>query len=469
MLPQFRCLIVLFVGLGAMLTPPRESSAEAPIPVPSMLRPNILLIITDDQRHDSVGEFMPRTQTRLFDQGVTFTSAYTTTSSCAPSRTSILTGLYARNHGVKLNSIPFAGRSITEPLQQAGYRTGLVGKYLNRSSGRPQPGYDFWVSLPGGSGSFINPFLFVGQLGMLRQGYVTHLLRDYSLQFLDEAASGVNPFFLVFAPTAPHNPATPDEESVRLYETLPPNRPPSFNERDMRHKPAWLQQTRRLSPRRVEQIDEFRRRQLQSLQPLDQAIDQLLERLALLNQLDNTVVIYLSDNGMMWGEHRLMSKNVVYEESARTPLAIRYPGSPGAQVRSEIVANIDLAPTILDLAGVSPPWSMDGVSLVPLLRGESPRWRPGIIIEGWESRDAREPYEAFHTGRHVLVDNASGDRELYDLSVDPGQLRNLIRASPEYRTLERTLAGQFREARRSARANTLNSSGRSPRGRRFSS
>jgi N-acetylglucosamine-6-sulfatase len=177
-----------------------------------------------------------------------------------------------------------------------------------------------------------------------------------------------------------------------------------------------------------------------------------------LNALDNhkvasnTVVIFISDNGMMWGEHRLLSKNVVYEESTRVPFAIRYPKFPGGIVRPEVVANIDIAPTILELAGIQSPWKMDGVSLVPLLTnaaassGTASHWRPGIVLEGWLSKFQRVPFNAFHTDQFVYVENNGGDKELYDLKIDPGQNTNLIGRSRTYLEIETQMAKMLREA-----------------------
>lgn len=413
---------------------------------PTMQRPNFVLIVSDDQRYDGVGAFMPQTQKRLFDEGITFERAYITTSSCAPSRASMITGLYARNHGVHLNSKRLSHASISELLQASGYSTGLVGKYLNVSNGSPAPGYDFWVSFPGGSGPFINPELFVGTERAVRPGYITYLLRDYALQFLQQAAEDKKPFFLVFAPTAPHNPATPDAEAAALYKGLPKHRPRSFNEADIKDKPSWIKQMKSLTSLRMAQIDNFRMRQLRTLWPLDRTVDQLLTKLDELNLSDNTVVMYISDNGMMWGEHRLMSKNVVYEESSRVPFAVRYSKFLKGVVRSEVVANIDIAPTVLELAGVQSPWKMDGRSLVPLLIGESTEWRPGVVLEGWLKRDLREPFKAFHSGRFVYVENESGDKEVYDLQIDPGQLTNLRGRSRTYLEIEKQMARHLREA-----------------------
>jgi len=419
-------------------------------------RPNFLVIITDDQRFDAVGAFMPRTQRRIFDEGVAFERAYITTSVCAPSRATILTGLYARNHGVRVNSAPFNRPSLAQLLQSNGYNTGLVGKYLNTSNGVQAPGYDYWVSMPGGSGAFIDPELVVGTQRSVHPGYVTHLFRDYALEFLQRSSGDSRPFFLIFAPTAPHNPATPEAESAELYKGLSKHRPRSFNEANISDKPEWLQHLKALTPQRMSQVDRFRLRQLRTLWPLDGAVDALLTSLQERNLLDNTVVMFISDNGMMWGEHRLLSKNVVYEESTKVPFAIRYPKFKGGVVRREVVANIDIAPTIVELAGIESPWKMDGVSLVPLLTDEATQWRPGVVLEGWLTKAQRTPFHAFHTEQFVYVENHGGDKELYDLGIDPGQLTNLLGRSGTYLEIERQMAKMLREAGVAPMANVVN-------------
>jgi arylsulfatase A-like enzyme len=184
------CIVVLcpaaVVSLGYCedATPPEEDKGASEQEQHSSSRPNFLVIITDDQRHDAVGAFMPRTQRRIFDEGVAFERGYITTSACAPSRASVLTGLYARNHGVRLNSSPFTKTSIAQLLQSKGYHTGLVGKYINTSDGGQAPGYDYWVSMPGGSGAFINPLLVVGKERSVHPGYVTHLFREAVFLYL---------------------------------------------------------------------------------------------------------------------------------------------------------------------------------------------------------------------------------------------------------------------------------------------
>ena len=388
-------------------------------------RPNILVIITDDQRFDTVKDFMPRTQARIFNEGMTFTRAYATTPLCCPSRSSILTGMYASRHGVLNNDSTLKVPTFVPGLQQSGYYTGLVGKYLNSEIATPKPGYDYWVGLPD-EGSYNNPLLNLNGNWVAHQGYLTYLLRDYVIDFLRKAAArGDQPFFLFFNPRTPHTPleAAPGDEN--LYPDLLPHRPPSYNEIDLSDKPRWILSRPMLDARADQEIDNLRRKQLQMLWSLDQSIDAILEELKNQNQLDRTVIMYVSDNGYFWGEHRLIGKVRVYEPASRIALALRYPPLvPAGTVEPRLVANIDLTPTIMQLAGLTIPNDLDGRSLVSLLQTQTPpSWRSDLLIEAWP---LDQPYSAVHTGRYVYVDNDNDRPELYDLIKDPDQLQNSV-------------------------------------------
>jgi len=430
---------------------PATASAQAG----AMARPNVLIILSDDQRYDTM-DYMPRTRARIFAEGVTFSSAYITTPLCCPSRSSILTGMYAHKHGVRLNPIPLRKETFVERLKKNGYFTGQVGKYLNSWDGSARTEFDVWVAGPGGAAHYFNPRLNVNGSWTAHQGYLTQVLRDYAMEFLKRAAQQEKPFVLLFSPNAPHfayppsggtprgpldlaffmRPPEPAPGDERLYEGLPPHRPPSFNKLDPSTKPRWFRSLLPLTTDLIAQIDAFRRKQLQSLNALDQAIDSLLTALAGQGKLDQTLVVYLSDNGHFWGEHGIAwGKNAVYEESSRVPFAVRYPPlASRPRVESRLVANIDLAPTIYELAGLPIPPDVDGRSLVPLLDPARPRtpsglpWREELLIEGWASTPAQElgwaPYAAIHTGRQVYVETEGDRSELYDLTADPYQLHN---------------------------------------------
>ncbi|MCB0310441.1 MAG: sulfatase-like hydrolase/transferase, partial [Bdellovibrionales bacterium] len=397
-----------------------------PRPLSSQERPNILLIISDDQRYDQGGDFMPITQERIFNEGASFKKAYITTPACCPSRASILTGLYASHHKVFTNLHFLKEKTFVEDLKQSGYYTGLVGKYLNTANGDPRPEFDYWASIEGGSVSYTNPRMNINGKWRREKGYVTDVFADQAESFLDQALRQDKPFFLMFSVRAPHFPAKPPAELEQMYHNLDLHHPPSFNELDRSDKPNWLQARPLLSEAKQERIDQFFIKQLKCLWRLDEVIGEIVSQIESHGELDNTVIFYLSDNGLMRGEHGLTSKDVPYEPAIRVPFALRYPTliPEPVTISDKIVSNIDIAPTIYDLAGIDPKRKLDGISLKKLLEG-SEQWRQDLLIEGWRSADARNPFAALHTGDAIFVLNQLDKPELYDLVQDPYQLENL--------------------------------------------
>ena len=421
------------------LTPMPTASPTPDIPEGA----NILIIMSDDQRYDTMA-YMPRTQALIFDQGVSFSRAYITTPSCCPSRASLLTGLYAYNHEVHENQDPLEKPTLMEDFHAAGYFTGLVGKYLNSWDGSMRPEYDFWVSFEGGSSPYYDPRLNVQGEWIDHSGYMTYILGDYTLEFLDQALEKEAPFVLLFTPNAPHEPSDPAPGDEILYPDLPLYRPPSFNEADVSDKPDWVQEYEPLTEERIEAIDQLRRRQIQSLNALDQVVESVITRLEQAGELDNTFVVYLSDNGFFWGEHRRQrGKGYAWEESILVPFAVRYPLLfPEARQDNHLVSNIDLAPTFYQLAGLDAPAGMDGLSLIPLLRG-SPVWRDRLVIENWVRFG---PYIAVRTERYLYVEWESERPELYDMEDDPYQLVNQAE-NPAYDPVVRELRRFLRQSR----------------------
>jgi arylsulfatase A-like enzyme len=390
-------------------------------------RPNVVLIVSDDQRYDSI-EFMPLTKARIFDEGVTFTSGYVSTGWCCPSRASVLTGRYAHNHGVHLNSDPLDETTLVQRLHEHGYYTGLVGKYLNSWDGAARPEFDFWVAWDGGKSRYFDPTLNVNGVWGDRPGYMTYILRDYAVQFLGQAAEQDKPFLLIFAPNAPHHPYDPAPGDEDLYMNVVRPWPPNYNEQDISDKPVWLQGRSLISPEDQEGDLKIRRLQWQMLWSLDQSIGAILDALDRQGQLDNTLIIYLSDNGLLINEHRLAGKAYVYEEVTHVPFALRYPSLlPAPKMESRLVANIDIAPTIYELVGIPIPPEVNGRSLVSLLQDRGD-WRDDLLLEGWPDTG---PYAAVHDGRYVYVETEGHRSELYDLEKDPYQLENRA-DDPEY-------------------------------------
>lgn len=413
-------------------------------------RPNFLVIVTDDQRFDTM-QYMPETKKVIFDQGVTFMHGYITTPLCCPSRVSILTGAYAHNSGVRENPDKFFKPTVIQDLHNHGYYTGLVGKYLNSWNGDPKPEYDYWASYFRGESPYYNPVLNVNGHWFTNLGYITDILGTYSMQFVKEAISSNKPWILLYAPIAPHAPTEPYIGDLGLYPNLEPFRPPSFNEVDVSDKPTWLQNRNPLSEAEIAGIDKFRRSQILTLVSLDRAIGALLNSLKEQGQLDNTFIIFLSDNGKFWGEHRITSKNSFYEEAIKVPFAVRYPPlTPKPYVDEHLVANIDIAPTIYELAGIKPTGlKMDGMSLVGLLN-KTVLWRDSLLFEGWPPRGI---YSAIHTDRYVYAETQGDRNELYDLQNDPYQLTN-IADDPAYQDIIKELKAKLDKVREPASAPT---------------
>ncbi len=404
-------------------------------------RPNILLIITDDQRIGTM-EYMPETQKLIFDQGVEFAQGFDTTPFCCPSRSSILTGMYAHNHGVLVNEKTLKFRTLVNDLHENGYYTGLIGKYLNSWKGAQRPEFDYWVSFYRGDSVYYSPDLNVNGVWGPREGYITYLFRDYMLDFLDKAAWSRKPFLMVLSFNAPHAPTTPANEDLELFQDLEPHRPPSFNEEDISDKPASITGKDFLTEKKITLIDKDRRNQILTLQPVDRSIAAIIQKMEAMGTLDNTMIIYLSDNGKHWGEHRLDGKSSAYEESIRVPFAMRYPPLiPTPYVENRLVANIDIAPTIYQLAGLPIPEKVDGISMFKLFDGKSD-WRTSLLLEAWPSRGH---WSAIRTGDSIYIETVDDVSEFYDLTTDPFELENAINL-PQYQAEIAELKAILQEA-----------------------
>ncbi len=422
---SFLAAFALFVSLG-----PAAKAQDDPTD-----RPSILLIVTDDQRWDTLWA-MPEVQRSLVQRGIEFTESFTTSSLCCPSRASILTGGYPHTTGVYRQGGPYGGfrafddsTTIATELHDAGYRTGLFGKYLDSYqhdalTGYVPPGWDRWVA-------FVHSQFF--DYGLTVDGIVHHRDHepdDYSTDVLAAHAEGFirgteGPVLAVFAPAAPHAPAVPAPIDETGFDDLPEWRPPSFDESDRSDKPAYVQALHPVGAGRTEDLEILRRNQYRSLQAVDRAVGRLLDALEDTGRLDDALVIFTSDNGLLWGEHRWLKKEVPYEEAIRVPLIVRADAIVGeARTDDHLVANIDLAPTIAAAAGVELP-DADGRSLLPLLEGRPETWRRALLIEHMRGTNPIPTYCALRTPRHLFVSYETGERELYDLQDDPFQLRNL--------------------------------------------
>jgi N-acetylglucosamine-6-sulfatase len=406
--------------------------------------PNIVLILTDDQRWDSMWA-MPKTRHLLGDHGVRFTNSFVVNALCCPSRASILTGRYSHGTGVYTNFPPLGGFSAFDPtstiatvLQARGYRTALMGKYLNGyTRTEVPPGWDTWNAFNNptrGVTYFDYPMSQNGKevhYGSAPADYSTDVLAGLARTFITETHQ---PFFLYFATSAPHMPAAAAPRDAHVFPDLPPLRPPSFDEADTSDKPPWLSAIPPFEAGRIAREDDIRVAQDRSLPPVDDAVQSIVDTLRATGQLHNTLILYMSDNGYMYGEHRLGGKQVPYEESIRVPMILRYDPLTSRPTRDpRMVLNIDLAATFADAAGTQMP-NADGSSLLDLIRHPSMPGRRWFLIEhvrqfapSADNEGSPIPtYCAVRSRRWKYVYYADGSRELYDLAHDPYELQNLI-------------------------------------------
>jgi arylsulfatase A-like enzyme len=416
--------------------------------------PDLVLIVLDDGRRELL-RYMPNVRRHLIRKGIEFTNGYVVNPVCCPSRASILTGLYSHSTGVYTNRRPDGGfdafrdgSTIATWLHAAGYRTALIGKYLNQygPDGYVPPGWDRWFATFRNGGYFDYAAVSDGEtmhFGEDRGDYGTTVLASEAVSFIRETAAS-DPLFLYLTPHAPHEPATPERRDRDSFAGLPPWRPPSYDERDLSDKPAHMQDQPTLdAPQRAE-IDAFRIRQIQALQSVDRMVGRVVRALRETGRLDDTLLVFTSDNGMLWGEHRLFGKSEIYEEAVGVPFVVRYdPMIEEARSDEHLVLNIDFAPTLAELAGVEPE-EVEGRSLLPLLRGSGERWRHAFLIEHMGKHERSTPtFCAIHTARYVLVRFATGEEELYDLVRDPSQMTNRV-GRRGYRSIGRDLRSELR-------------------------
>lgn len=420
-----------------------ESEAQASQSRLDDERPNIIFVLTDDQPYETV-QYMPTVRDVLMKNGVVFENGFVTTPLCCPSRASILTGQYAHNHQVLTNRMPLGGApkfddsaTIATWLDDAGYRTGYFGKYLNayediQPYGYVPPGWDEWRTLL--DAAFYNYNLsnngVVETYGEAPDDFCADVTTRNAVDFI--AASKDEPFFMMVGYYNPHSPyfwAERHDEQFRANSALraEPYRNPAFMEEDRSDKPQYLQELNSIA---VEKIDITYKQMLRSLLSVDDGVASILNALEKTGLADKTVIVYLSDNGLTVGDHGFgLTKNCAYEACIRVPFIVHAPGMFPARVESRFAANIDLAPTFADLAGIDAPESVDGVSLLPLLTNEPTAWRDDLLLEHWPTEDgigAHIPeFYALRNAAWKYVEYSTGEKELYDLANDPYELNNL--------------------------------------------
>jgi N-acetylglucosamine-6-sulfatase len=420
-------------------TPPSPATSA----VSAAARPNIVVVVADDLDFATT-QLLPRLPESMGRAGLTFSRAYVTTALCAPSRASILTGQYAHNHRLVYNEPPDGGfpsfrtqeaSTVATWLKAGGYRTALIGKYLNGyPRGAPEThvpaGWDYWFGhlsdLEAGRyyDYWMNEDGNYFRYGSRVEEYNTDVLTTHALAFIAKASSRPEPFFLYLGPEAPHTPAYPAERHSGEFPKEGCQPVQSFNEGDVKDKPAWIQNAPLLNTADMKNCDTFQRGRLRSMRAVEEMIDRVLAALVATGELENTYIFFTSDNGLLMGEHRLVGrKGNHYEESIHVPLMVRGPRVPAGRTLPHTVLNIDLAPTFAELAGISIPGSVDGRSLLPLLRDDPPAlstWRTDFLIEHFSSGIS----SSLRTPDVLYGELESGEQELYDMRTDPSQMES---------------------------------------------
>jgi len=423
----------------------------------SPAQPNIVVVLVDDMRWDEYGKaghayIKTPAIDRVAIEGITFSNAFCTTPLCSPSRANFLTGQYAHTNGITDNTARNAQshqlQTFPRALDAAGYETAFFGKWHMGNDDSQRPGFDHWVSLKG-QGEATDPNLNINGNRQVIKGYVTDILTDQVIQFMEKRRSA--PFLVYLSHKALHpNLIQRDDGSAvdigeggfiaadrhkGMYASAVFKRRPNHGIPPV-DKPALLRKIGDLPPLgpQTATAEQTIRDRAEMLMAVDESLNRIMNSLTTLGQLDNTIIVFTSDHGYWYGEHGLdYERRLAYEESIRIPLLIRYPRviQPGAS-SSSMVQSIDLAPTLLDLAGASSSTPRDGKSLVPLFKGPVADWRTSILIEYYSDtvfpRMFKMGYKAVRTERYKYIryEELQGMDELYDLQNDPFELKNLM-------------------------------------------
>jgi N-acetylglucosamine-6-sulfatase len=447
---------------------------------PSGHGPNVVFILTDDLDVEVYGR-APRLKQMLDDQGLSFREHFLNISLCCPSRTAILRGQYAHNTKIFSNAPPTGGfetfyangseaQTLPVWLSAAGYRTVLMGKYLN---GYPNtapgnyipPGWTEWYSPVSGNpyseyNYGLNENGSIVSYAATPSDYMVDVISNKAVDFIHRASGDHVPFFMYIAPFSPHAPATPAPRYANDFPGAMAPRTASFNQADVSQMPAWVQALPQLTTMQIANIDALYRKRLQSMEGIEDMVQSVIDALDQTGELDNTYIVFTSDNGFHQGQHRLMSgKNTEFDEDLFVPLIVRGPGVPKGATVDVMTLNIDFAPTFLDLAAAAIPDSIDGRSLLPMLGGSLPgSWRDAVFLEHAadvpDNTEARAsvastleppdvlaplaappsqsppPFDGVRTAKYTYVEYETGDKALYDHDADPAQVKNIAASAP---------------------------------------
>jgi N-acetylglucosamine-6-sulfatase len=423
--------------------------------VPGVTPRNVVFMLVDDHRYDAMG-FMghPFLETphmdRLAAGGINFTAGYVTTSLCSPSRASILTGQYAHNHRVVDNQhlAPEGTVFFPQYLQAAGYETAFFGKWhMGGASDAPRPGFDRWVSFRG-QGTY-----YPGRNGLNidgrhvpQQGYITDEITDYCVDWLNER-SGEKPFFIYLSHKAVHGMFEPAERHRGRYADAPwePPLTQALTDENFADKPRWVKDQRNswhgvdYAYHRDTDIAEYYRLYCEALLGVDESLGRVMDALEQKGWLEDTLIIYMGDNGFCFGEHGLIDKRTAYEASMRVPFLAHCPALfDGGQSIDQVVANIDIGPTVLHAAGLATPDRMDGRSFLDVMQGTETDWRDALLYEYYWERNFPQTPTTYairtHDWKYIHYFGIWDTDELYDMQHDPLERHNLIN-DPQHQQL----------------------------------
>ncbi|MBE0672123.1 MAG: sulfatase [Anaerolineales bacterium] len=449
---RFKVLSILMLVSLIATSCGAESKA---VVLPMENRPNILFILTDDlDSRLGTMDYMQNVQNLLVARGTSIADYFVTSPVCCPSRTTTLKGQYTHNHGVYHNDSPNGGfvkfneskgENSTLPvwLQAAGYRTALIGKYLNNYPNSNEreyvpPGWSEWYS-PARKNAYDGYDYVLNENGVLvaysphEVNYFTDVMSRKAVDFIQRADKDDTPFFLYLSTFAPHEPSTPAYRHLNLFPDLTVPQTPSFNEADVSDKAPDMSRNPLLTQAQIDNMDELYRNRIRSLQAVDEMVAELVKTLEETGQLENTYIIFTSDNGFHMGQHRLYAgKEFLFEEDISVPFIVRGPGiAEGESVSGYLSGNVDLASTFSAWAGVEPPAFVDGRSLTNILAGNPipyENWRQVFLLEEYRAGDENFPvptYSGLRTEQYLYVEYSMGFVELYDIQKDPYQLENI--------------------------------------------
>ena len=449
MLLRISSLLLALAALGTAAVTPVPDSVVAETVNGAEPR-NVVFILADDHRYDAMS-FLDHQFARtphmdaMAKNGVHLKNAFVGTSLCSPSRASILTGLYTFRHRVIDNNrmVPEGTLFFPQYLQQAGFATAFVGKWhMGAAEDSPRPGFDHWVSFRG-QGHYLPPnpnyTLNVNGERVKQKGYITDELTDYAIDWLSDQNPAEKPFFLYLSHKAVHANFTPSERHEGVLDDAPFTRPDSEADtfENYRGKPRWMRDQRNswhgvdFPYHSALDIEQYYKRYNEALSAVDDSIGRVMGKLEELGVADETLVIYMGDNGFMFGEHGLIDKRVAYETSIRVPMLMHCPELfKGGTVVEQVVANIDIAPTVFEAMGIQKPPHMDGQSFLALGQGREISWREFFLyVYYWEKNFPHTPTQFALRGdrfKYITYYGLWDTDELYDLQADPGETNNLL-------------------------------------------